>query len=118
MSEKIKFRDVVNMDRDFFSAFMMGCITDGKVNIKDLNIIPETTHLDIELKINGIEIPIKPFVESIESQLHRMTNEAATKLILDKFKERSSRIQDILHGAERSLKDELQKVGLLEEEYY
>lgn len=91
-------------NRTFFSAFMFNLFDDDQESLfmKVYEASADKRHFEVDLKINGIPIKIRPFIELIEKQLDLMIAEEAADLLKEKLSGISEGGSRALHHVFRS----------------
>lgn len=119
MAEEISLREV--FDLDFLGVALTTMIfTEGHNNPEEIrakfNINPEQP-LNIEVTINGVSTPLRPFFKRLEDAYGAQVQKAAAQLLREKFDEKFRALYDLVSEAESTVMAKLREAGLLEKEY-
>ncbi len=120
MSEQI---DYMKHDRKFLGWALINMMTDASTN-KGLDFgkvfitRPQGSPLDVEIKINDVEVSFIDFMNGIEQQHRRMINEKALELIKEKFDGLDELNNSISTMVKDFIRNTRNKLGLEQEEDY
>jgi len=110
MAEEVSIEEVVG--NNFLGRALL--IVLSSLPDRGASLIAGKTSVAVEMTINGVPTPLRPFIQRLEEHFNHAVNQAAAKLIQDRFRDRYVKIDDILCEAERTLKNELCDAGLIE----
>ena len=111
--EKIQFRNYLNTNH-VLKFIILDCIG-NKINDMNLEEYKETGILDIEFKINGVELPVKDFFDKLEKHItehenkfqkekHKFISKNSDNAIKQKIKAKIELIYNELQNIEKQLK--------------
>jgi hypothetical protein len=102
MSEKINLEEIIS--DSFFQGFIAYVIADKFDQVCPVDSPQQHSRVwDVKLTINGVELPVRPFVDAMEAHLEQMVQEKAVKLINGKLGD----LHDLFYDVERALKSKL-----------
>ena len=61
--------------------------------------------LEVEMKVNGVSVPVKATLKSIEKQIDRFVTTKAKELIAEKFSDLELKINDVSRAIDESFGD-------------
>lgn len=117
MADTVEFDEIINMHHLIGHAILtaMGDV-EGDLREK-FHLGPDKAPVQVSLLINGVEAPLRPFFEHLESEYSDMVNKGVAGRILQQFGERYNALDDLLRAAEQRLRDELRLKGFLFEDH-
>jgi hypothetical protein len=102
MPEKLDLEKVVS--DSFFTGFIAHVIADKFNQVCPINSPQQHSRVwEITLTINGVELPVRPFVDAVEQHMEQMVQEKAIKLLDEKLGE----LHSLFYDVERALKSKL-----------
>ena len=112
MAEEVTIKEAVG--RTFFGHAILTAMS--AVGVDRYGISGDGAPLKIELVINGVPTPLRPFFDRLEEGYEHTIRRAVGEEIKRRFQDKYNKIYDVLHEAERKLTDELRQHYLLDEE--
>jgi len=95
--------------RDFIEWVIIHSIVSTKEGSEKKFKDVKLDNLNVELKINGIEVPFMQTLRDIEKQLDEMIEKKAKELLLDKFGDLHNKIAEISNYFDENFNDMLRE---------
>lgn len=117
MPNKYKTIDIVNLDPEWKYHFLFSVMSEAaERRKKDITVLfsldgvslPE--EIDVKVSINGVEVDYEDFISQMESQLERIINDRAAKLLQNCATEKMEKIRDALGKIDNNLNDLIKDV--------
>lgn len=108
MSEQIDL-DKLTGQRDWLNVCFFKLVSGKNQSQFDsiIQSIKNSKMVDIEVKINGVEFLFSELVESLSNEFDFAVKREAGEKIQEVFGEKINSLRDLLHEAERDLRDKL-----------
>jgi hypothetical protein len=100
---------------DFFSRAVLTLMS-AEGPLERFKIDTNRKVIEVELRINGIGVPLRPLIERLENEFGRLVDEESGQKVLETFRGRQAKIEELLYKTELALKDELREHGLLRDD--
>jgi len=92
---------------NFVGWLIISALTDSKVDMNEFTHSDQfnASELEVEMKINGVDVPVMQTLNDIEKQMNRMVYEKALEIVSNKYGD----IFNLLDDMEERVKDKIKR---------